>query len=601
MSNAQPGVMRRAVVMVLLLLTPALSGCLQDVGDGVSRLFAPNAEVVHTSLSEVEWNRDGRFVLDITHDRSLGGAIEVTSPSDPERTLHEASVQASADEAIELPDGRFRTLLDTTVPDGTWNVRVMVDGHTWQRFTGVRIDSVPPTILDLERGGHAPDGTYLLGSQAQISDGTLQVLSANGTLLGTSFPVTIEDLEEGVHVIQVVATDQAGNRATQLVQVIAGKATDLPRGDATFGIVSRYTIEAGLWDLARAGKYLAPADARAEAPGYLGSGHGITPDDPVVKGVADDVVHSSMSTMEAAFALYKWMFDELEYDEERLESRTLMLPRHVIEDSEDPDAEAEPGQDGGDDGLSDDGPGNGVKGGVCRDLAATYVSLLRASGIPARLVTGYLAGTVNGFHAWVEVYVGSIDGQDPWMPVDISPIDGRWNDDFGIMDRGPAIAMQSFGIRLPDYLPLRTLEADEEIKGWSTAIGAQYSYPSDEDPPGLEFLKKTVDNFKESGVLCVDTNTYARELAPRPDGDDGCSIGNAVYGWNGQEASFTTASVQIIDYGVGIKDAAPGTSVQIEVAYPFEDELGPVIVEYEAYGASYHQTGDGHLRATIDY
>src|SRR5205085_262029 len=63
-------------------------------------------------------------------------------------------------------------------------------------------------------------------------------------------------------------------------------------------------------------------------------------------------------------------------------------------------------------------------GGVCRDLAALYVSLLRGDGIPARLVAGYLSGRVEGFHAWVEFYGGTGHGPSAWVPVDVSGIDG---------------------------------------------------------------------------------------------------------------------------------------------------------------------------------
>jgi len=52
--------------------------------------------------------------------------------------------------------------------------------------------------------------------------------------------------------------------------------------------------------------------------------------------------------------------------------------------------------------------------GICYDFASLMASLCRASGIPARLVKGY-ADTVNGYHAWNEVYC---DGA--WITVDTS-------------------------------------------------------------------------------------------------------------------------------------------------------------------------------------
>jgi transglutaminase-like putative cysteine protease len=52
--------------------------------------------------------------------------------------------------------------------------------------------------------------------------------------------------------------------------------------------------------------------------------------------------------------------------------------------------------------------------GICYDFASLTASLCRASGIPARLVKGY-ADTVNGYHAWNEIYC---DGA--WITVDTS-------------------------------------------------------------------------------------------------------------------------------------------------------------------------------------
>lgn len=586
--------MRRIFLVVLLLLVPGLSGCLTSVQDGLDRLLIPGATVTHTPLLEDQWNTDGHVGLDIVHDEALWGGIAYREPEAEEWV----TTHVSEDAAVRLADGRYETSVDVRIPDGTWEVRIIVEGRTWDRFHNVRIDTVPPSFTDLEKGGHAPDGDYLLGPQASISDGTLEVFNARGDVLGTAFPVSIDALDDGVHVFKVVATDEAGNQAVQFVQIIAGDATDLTPGDATFGIVSRYTILAELWDLDRADQYLKPHEAAALMPRYLGDGFGITPNDPAVQDVVDDVVQPHMTTMEAALALYEWLFDELEYDEERLASTTLMLPRHVILDTEDPDAETSADEDAGEDGLSDDGEGNGVRGGVCRDLAATYVSLLRAAGIPARLVTGYLAGTVNGFHAWVEVYVGALGSQPAWMPIDVSPIDGDWDENFGPTDKGPAIAMQAFGIRLPDYLPLRPLEPDEEIKGWPTAIGARYSYTG--DAPEVTFHKRTVDDYKEWGVMCVDSQTYARALASHP---SECTFGDVVYGWDGSEATFSVASVQVIDYGVIVEQRSDSASINMVVAYPFEEEIDPVLVEYLPYGSpdGTYPTRDGMIHATIDH
>jgi len=62
-----------------------------------------------------------------------------------------------------------------------------------------------------------------------------------------------------------------------------------------------------------------------------------------------------------------------------------------------------------------------VGGGVCQDYSHTLLSLLRAMGIPARYVSGYLhdeeeamGRTVTGeSHAWIEVWNGGWEAYDP--------------------------------------------------------------------------------------------------------------------------------------------------------------------------------------------
>jgi transglutaminase-like putative cysteine protease len=65
------------------------------------------------------------------------------------------------------------------------------------------------------------------------------------------------------------------------------------------------------------------------------------------------------------------------------------------------------------------------KYGNCTDFHALFISLARASGIPARFQIGFPIppargeGTVGGYHCWAEFYVPS----HGWVPVDISEAD----------------------------------------------------------------------------------------------------------------------------------------------------------------------------------
>ena len=72
------------------------------------------------------------------------------------------------------------------------------------------------------------------------------------------------------------------------------------------------------------------------------------------------------------------------------------------------------------------------KQGHCEYFASAMVLMLRAEGVPARLVTGYLGGEYNPFegyyvlrqsdaHAWVEAYLPNVG----WRTFDPTPPDGR--------------------------------------------------------------------------------------------------------------------------------------------------------------------------------
>jgi protein-glutamine gamma-glutamyltransferase len=73
------------------------------------------------------------------------------------------------------------------------------------------------------------------------------------------------------------------------------------------------------------------------------------------------------------------------------------------------------------------------KSGQCEYFASAMVLMLRAQGIPARLVTGFLGGEYNPFegylilrdsnaHAWVEAWLGGSEG---WQVFDPTPPAGR--------------------------------------------------------------------------------------------------------------------------------------------------------------------------------
>ncbi|MFT4261993.1 MAG: transglutaminase family protein [Nocardioides sp.] len=81
-----------------------------------------------------------------------------------------------------------------------------------------------------------------------------------------------------------------------------------------------------------------------------------------------------------------------------------------------------------------------ARGGVCQDFAHLMIACLRAHGLAARYVSGYLATTpppgkprlvgADASHAWVAVWLPSYAGGDPdgeWVMLD--PTNDQWVDD----------------------------------------------------------------------------------------------------------------------------------------------------------------------------
>jgi len=114
---------------------------------------------------------------------------------------------------------------------------------------------------------------------------------------------------------------------------------------------------------------------------------------PKIKEMAEEITQAKTTTMDKARAIYDYVLKNVSYDK--------TIP----------------------------GWGNGdtervclLKAGNCTDFHSLFISLARASGIPAKFVMGVpLAndkreGEIPGYHCWAEFY----DEQLGWVPVDIS-------------------------------------------------------------------------------------------------------------------------------------------------------------------------------------
>lgn len=553
-----------AFVGLLLLASSSASGCLDFLGRSLE-----DHAVSRTPVDAEGWNREGIFTVQVREAEPVDVFIEGTSKDG--RTIQARGPSSAALPAIELE-----------VPDGTWTLRYELDGTTWETFKGVRFDATPPGLSGLDKLGDAVAGSYVIGQGAVVEPGAdvRVVEQATGRLVGTSLPVQVSGLVDGIHTYDVVLKDEAGNELAEQVQVRAGAATQLPAGQYTLGLVARYELDAYVWDITDLASWATPAQARAAVGDqWLGSGRGITPDDPAVQGIVAGAVTSTMTTGEAGFALYKWMADHLEYDRGRLDANTLLTPRQTLLDGEDP-ADDEAGAAGDADGLARDGAGNGVAGGVCRDLAGAYVSLLRAAGIPARLVTGYLGGEVDGFHAWVEFYAGAGHGPSAWVPVDVSSVGSSAEP--GEQAYDPEVALQAFGLRHTDMLPLQVVTEAQEDGQWSAAVRIATRYPED-SPPEVELAKSLPpgSNVETLGTLCVNPKTLARQVISSRDVND-CPR-SATSGFT----SFVRTATHVLDYGAEVAQAARGTTVTLTLAYPSPAAVAPGGVEQATYGDAF--------------
>jgi transglutaminase-like putative cysteine protease len=105
------------------------------------------------------------------------------------------------------------------------------------------------------------------------------------------------------------------------------------------------------------------------------------------------------------------------------------------------------------------------KQGDCDELSYLYISLLRAAGIPARYVDGYLVSSnASGkfiSHTWVEFY----DGE--WVPVEVA--------DTGLFGQEEANwdADSRIGIQLPDHIRIFVDDGSEDMR---SSPGAQWIY-----------------------------------------------------------------------------------------------------------------------------
>jgi len=138
------------------------------------------------------------------------------------------------------------------------------------------------------------------------------------------------------------------------------------------------------------------APTQAELEKYLRATRYVTLS-PRIRKLAGDITKGKVSDLDKARAIYDYVFENLKYDK------------------------SIPGWGKGDSERACD-----LKAGNCTDFHSLFISLSRASGIPARFLIGVPLsesekGQRKSYHCWAEFYAKDIG----WVPVDISE---AWKD-----------------------------------------------------------------------------------------------------------------------------------------------------------------------------
>ncbi len=134
-----------------------------------------------------------------------------------------------------------------------------------------------------------------------------------------------------------------------------------------------------------------PADI---AEKYLGSSKMVATEDPAVVALAEEITAGKTTCVDKARAIYDWIYDNMERDNDVVGCGDGDVCRLITEDQ---------------------------RAGKCTDIGSVFIALCRASGVPANEMFGIRmnADDITGNqHCWVEFYAPGIG----WVPVDIADV-----------------------------------------------------------------------------------------------------------------------------------------------------------------------------------
>ena len=127
---------------------------------------------------------------------------------------------------------------------------------------------------------------------------------------------------------------------------------------------------------------------------YLGSSKMVATEDPAVVALAEEITAGKTTCVDKAQAIYDWIYDNMERDNDVVGCGDGDVCRLITEDQ---------------------------RAGKCTDIGSVFIALCRASGVPANEMFGIRmnADDITGNqHCWVEFYAPGIG----WVPVDIADV-----------------------------------------------------------------------------------------------------------------------------------------------------------------------------------
>ena len=195
--------------------------------------------------------------------------------------------------------------------------------------------------------------------------------------------------------VQVLDTDPPAQISTQkILWTWPGQETDRV-SELSYGVVSRLQTVAQPPQVIRRIRFpLDPKTIPTEAKLFLKPTSKIDSDTSAIKDLAERLTRDEKDTWVVVTKMAEWVRTNVDYDLATLDLDAKQLASQVA--------------------IS--------KKGVCRELSVLFIALLRASGIPARFVSGIAFTNAPEFedgysgHAWAEVYFPSMG----WVPWDVT-------------------------------------------------------------------------------------------------------------------------------------------------------------------------------------